>query len=200
MPTSAEEFASYLEQHRHAFEILSQQQQKELARLYMDVALTVKERAELIIEKKGLTYAQAKIRINSLLREALKLNKDLESVLNKSLIESAGLGTEFNKAVMQAYEDGLKKAGYIIPVFTGNKVVYGHDALTPYNDERDRITQRFFDDDTSEQERVEIIENFEVRYVYFGPWESSKGFDPENSHYLQEVYSNQRVKIFEVLI
>jgi hypothetical protein len=94
----------------------------------------------------------------------------------------------------------LKKAGYLIPVFTGNKVVYGHDALTPFNDERDRITQRFFDDDTSEQERVEIIENFEVQYIYFGPWESAKGFDPETSIYLHEVYSNDRVKIFEVLI
>jgi uncharacterized membrane protein len=94
----------------------------------------------------------------------------------------------------------LKKAGYLIPVFTGNKVVYGHDALTPFNDHRDFITQKFFDDDTSEQERVEIIESFEVRYIYYGPWESSKGFDPETSKYLHEVYSNQRVKIFEVLI
>ena len=94
----------------------------------------------------------------------------------------------------------LKKAGYVIPVFTGNKVLYGHDALTPFNDERDLITQKFFDGDTSEIERVEIIQNYEVKYIYYGPWESSKGFDPENSVYLQEVYTNERVIIFEVLI
>ena len=74
----------------------------------------------------------------------------------------------------------LKKAGYVIPVFTGNKVVYGHDALTPFNDERDRITQVFFDGDTSETERVAIIQKYEVKYIYYGPWESDNGFDPEN--------------------
>lgn len=94
----------------------------------------------------------------------------------------------------------LKKAGYVIPVFTGNKVVYGHDALTPFNDERDRIIQVFFDGDTSETERVAIIQKYEVKYIYYGPWESDKGFDPENSVYLSEVYTNERVIIFKVLL
>ncbi|MFX1520058.1 MAG: hypothetical protein ACFFCD_09055 [Promethearchaeota archaeon] len=94
----------------------------------------------------------------------------------------------------------LKKAGYLIPVFTGNKVLYGHDALTPFNDERDHTTQRFFDGGTSETERVEIIQQYQVKYIYYGPWESDKGFDPENSAYLREVYTNARVIIYEVLV
>jgi len=94
----------------------------------------------------------------------------------------------------------LKKAGYLIPVFTGNKVLYGHDALTPFNDERNRNSQRFFDGATSETERVEIIQKYKVEVYILCPWESDKGFDPENVAYLREVYTNERVTIFEVMV
>jgi len=105
------EFKAYLEKHRTKFVDLIDSQEKELARLYIQTAAEIKERAELIINKDGLSYAQAKIRINSLLREASRLSNNFEGVLNRSLIEASNLGMEINKISMSAYQESLKKEG-----------------------------------------------------------------------------------------
>lgn len=107
-----EDFKSYLERHRSKYVNLIELQEKELARLYIQAAAEIKERAELIINKEGLSYAQAKIRINSLLREASRLSNNFEGVLDKALIQSADLGSEVNKIAMSQYQKSLANEGY----------------------------------------------------------------------------------------
>ena len=108
----SDSFKQYLEKHRTKFVDLIQLQEKELARLYIATAAEIKERAESIINKEGLSYAQSKIRINSLLREASRLSNNFEGILDKALIESANLGSEVNKIAMSQYQKSLAKEGY----------------------------------------------------------------------------------------
>lgn len=117
-----ETFKQYLERHRAKFIKLTKQQEKELARLYIEAAANISERAEAIINKKSIDYAQARIRIRSLLREASKLTNDFEGLLNKSLIEAADLGQEAHKVIMQKYQDSLFEKGISVNL---KKVLFG---------------------------------------------------------------------------
>jgi len=108
----SDEFEKYLIKHRKDFITLTDLQEREIARLYIQAAAEIKERAKDIIGDKTLTAANAKIRINSLLREAARLTDNFQGVLDKALIESANLGKEVNKIAMSQYQASLKKAGY----------------------------------------------------------------------------------------
>ena len=105
------EYAKYLAKHRADFIKLTDIQNRELAKLYIQAAAEIKERAELIINKKGLTYAAAKIRIKSLLIEAGRLSDNFKGILDKSLIDSANLGTVVNKIIMKSYQESLAEEG-----------------------------------------------------------------------------------------
>ena len=106
-----ETYAQYYKRHQLNFIKLSDKQEAELAKLYIQAAGDIKARSKDILDKKGLTYAQAKIRINSLLREAARLTDDFKKILDKSLIETLDLSTEVNKLIMSGYEQSLKKQG-----------------------------------------------------------------------------------------
>lgn len=112
----SDEFKAYIESHRQKFLKLTAKQDKELARLFIETAGEIKARAELIIDKKSLTYAKAKIQINSLLREAARLSDNFEGVLDRALIEAADLGMEVNKISMSQYQRSLKANGVNIDI------------------------------------------------------------------------------------
>jgi hypothetical protein len=120
MATSKEEYAAYYLKHQKDFIKLTDLQERELARLYIEAAGEIKARAKDIINQKGLTYAQAKIRINSLLREAAKLSDNFEKLLDKSIIETVDLSTEVNKIILSDYAKAVKKAG---GKFTAGKIL-----------------------------------------------------------------------------
>ncbi len=105
------EYAEYYKKHQLDFIKLTEKQEAELAKLYISAAGDIKARAKDIINQKGLTAAQAKIRINSLLREAARLSDNFKKVLDKSLIETLDLSIEVNKLIMGQYEEALKKEG-----------------------------------------------------------------------------------------
>lgn len=107
----ANPYAEYLAKHRADFIKLTTQQDKELARLYIQAAGEIKARAESIVNKEGLSYAAAKIRIKSLLTEAGKLTDNFKGILDKSLIDTANLSTEVNKIIMSKYGKSLATEG-----------------------------------------------------------------------------------------
>ena len=107
----SETFKQYIERHRQKFLKLTEKQEKELARLFIEAAGDIKEKAQSILDKKSLSYAQAKIRINSLLRDAARLSDNFEGVLDRALIEAADLGMEVNKISMSQYQRSLKTNG-----------------------------------------------------------------------------------------
>jgi len=107
----SDEYKKYLLKHRVDFIKLTDKQNAELAKLYIQAAAEIKERAELIINKKGLTYAASKIRIKSLLIEASRLSDGFKTILDKSLIDSANLGKEVNALIMKSYQSSLASEG-----------------------------------------------------------------------------------------
>lgn len=107
----SEAYADYYKRHQLDFIKLSDLQEKELSRLYIQAAGEIKARAKDIIGQEGLTAAQARIRINSLLREAARLSNNFEKLLDKSIIESVDLSTEVNKIILSDYAKAVKAAG-----------------------------------------------------------------------------------------
>jgi hypothetical protein len=107
----ANEYLEYIKKHRLDFVKLTDKQDAQLARLYIQVAGNIKAQATSILDKSGLTYAQAKIRINSLLIEADRLSDGFTQILDKSLIDAADLGTEADKIMMSKYQSSLADNG-----------------------------------------------------------------------------------------
>ena len=134
----SDEFKAYIESHRQQFLKLTAKQEKELARLFIEVAGDIKEKAQSILDKKSLSYAQAKIRINSLLRDAARLSDNFEGVLDRALIEAADLGMEVNKISMSQYQRSLKTNGVnidmtrILSKVNADAVAYTYGKI--YND------------------------------------------------------------------
>lgn len=108
---TSEEYAKYYIKHQKDFITLTDLQEKELARLYIEAAGEIKARAKDILNQKTLTAANAKIRIKSLLREAARLSDGFEKLLDKSIIDSVDLGTEVNRIILADYTKAVKEAG-----------------------------------------------------------------------------------------
>jgi uncharacterized membrane protein len=59
--------------------------------------------------------------------------------------------------------------------------------------------EQFFSDQTDDKIRRQLIRDYEIRFVFYGPAENSLGgFDPSEADYLEKVYSSPTVEIFQV--
>ena len=92
----SDEFEKYILKNRKDFVALSAKQERELGRLYIQFAESIKKDAERIISKTSWSYSQKLKEINKLLKEADKLTGGFKRVLDKALIDSANLGQEVN--------------------------------------------------------------------------------------------------------
>ena len=103
------DFEAYLKQHRKDWYALTKAQEKRLARMYIEFAGKLKAEIPDILSKSLM--AEKKMALRRLLREAARLTNNFESVLDKALIESANLGVEANKFIMQSYQSSLMEHG-----------------------------------------------------------------------------------------
>ena len=102
--------------------------------------------------------------------------------------------TEWQETVLAGYETGNGLAGGI-----GHRVVLGHWAETvDYEAKREQVAA-FYAESTSEAERREMLERWDVHYVYFGPEERALGrFDLQAAPYLEPVFRRGEVVIYRV--
>jgi len=103
------DYAAYYKKHQADFLKLTDLQEKELARLYIEAAGEIKERAKGILNQKTLTAANAKIRIKSLLREAARLSDNFEKLLDKSIIDAVDLSTEVDRIILEDYSRAVSR-------------------------------------------------------------------------------------------
>ena len=103
MAYTPSEFKNYILRNRKDFIALSKLQDRELGRLYIQFAEYAKLEANKIVNTEGLTYATKQKLISQLLRRAADLTDDFKGVLDKALIDSAGLGKEVSKVIMEKY-------------------------------------------------------------------------------------------------
>ncbi len=86
--------------------------------------------------------------------------------------------------------------GLLIPAWAGNRVLYGHPFETIEAEEKRAQVKTFFARETEAQVRREILERYDVDYVFYGPQERASGADLEGLPFLTAVYRNDLVTIY----
>jgi uncharacterized membrane protein len=95
---------------------------------------------------------------------------------------------------------GEYQTGNLAAARAGNQVVVGHWAETIGYEEKVAEVARFFDAETGDEWRRELLARYNVAYVWVGPREQALGaFDPETAVYLQPVYQNETITIYGVM-
>jgi hypothetical protein len=95
---------------------------------------------------------------------------------------------------------GSYQTGNYVAAQAGQRVMLGHWAETVDFAGKETAVNQFFDGKTSDAWRQDMLVNFNVSYVWFGPREQALGdFDPETAVYLTKVYQNPTITIFYVL-
>lgn len=91
-------------------------------------------------------------------------------------------------------------AGNYLPVYSGNTVYIGH-ANTVRAEEKEVVVKRFFSGQMKADEAKTWLAQNNLQYVFFGPQEKEDGGVVELHKvypFIQEVYSNSFVKIYNV--
>jgi hypothetical protein len=102
--------------------------------------------------------------------------------------------TQPSDIVLSSYE-----VGNYIPVRAGNRVFLGHGPETIHAEEKGDIVRRFFQAQTSDAYREEILRRYNIAYLFHGPAEKALGdFQPATRLYLEEAFANGRYTIYEV--
>ncbi len=101
------------------------------------------------------------------------------------------------------YADGVLAAystSTIIPARAGVRVLLGHPSETVSVEDRTADVQRFFQADTPDEWRRDLLKRFQLDYVFYGLNEQRLGgFVPSQAAYLTEVYSEQGIHIYRVM-
>ena len=95
----------------------------------------------------------------------------------------------------------LYDSGNLLPAYADVRPFVGHGPETVNSDEKRAQADRFFDGQTNDTWRLDLLRRFDVTYVYYGPKEQTNGaFDPHQVDYLEKIYDEAGVQIFKVLL
>lgn len=86
-----------------------------------------------------------------------------------------------------------------IPVWAGNRVLYGHPFETVKAGEKYAEAHAFFEEKTTAAERERILRENGIDYVFFGPQERKSGADLSGLPFLERVYAGGEVEILRAL-
>jgi hypothetical protein len=89
--------------------------------------------------------------------------------------------------------------GQYIPVLTGAHAFLGHWAQTLDFNGKSAMVEEFFDESTHDARRQQILEQYSVDYVFYGPMEQALGtYNPDHSPFLTPVFSAPLVKVYAI--
>lgn len=95
---------------------------------------------------------------------------------------------------------GSYQTGNYLAAQAGRRVMLGHWAETVDFVNKEAAVDQFFAPSSSETWRQDLLQQFDVDFVWFGPREQKLGaFDPAKASYLAPVYQNEFITIFSVL-
>ncbi|MFL7794403.1 MAG: hypothetical protein AB8I69_19835 [Anaerolineae bacterium] len=133
----------------------------------------------------GLTLAAGK-RAPSMFQSA-----DLLAVM-----DWLGENSEWDETVLAGFG-----TGNLIPARIGHRVVLGHWMETVDYEEKQAAVVRFYDAETPEAERREMLEEWGVVYVFYGAGERSLGdFDPATVDWLELAFQSGEVAVYRVML
>jgi hypothetical protein len=91
--------------------------------------------------------------------------------------------------------------GNFVPTRAAIHVVLGLDPETVDFDTKSRQVQSFFSGDASDAERRALLEQYQVRFVLYGPNERALGdFDPQTVTYLQQAAEFNTYLVYAVVL
>ena len=106
-----------------------------------------------------------------------------------------GEQTEPLDTVLAAYGTGS-----YIPARINHRVFAGYWAETAHFDAKLEMVARFFQEETPDTWRVQLLQENAIAYIFYGPREAALGdFDPADSAYVSPVFANELVTIYRVL-
>ncbi|MCB9449928.1 MAG: hypothetical protein H6672_00725 [Anaerolineaceae bacterium] len=89
--------------------------------------------------------------------------------------------------------------GEFVPALTGGRSFLGHWAQTLDFQNKRVLVAAFFNPATTDAQRQEMLDQYSVDYVYYGPEEAALGaYDPAEAPFLTEIYANDDVTIYAV--
>jgi len=102
--------------------------------------------------------------------------------------------TESSETVLGAYGTGS-----YLPARAGNRVFVGYWAETKDFSRKMEMVHNFFAGETGDAWRRELLDEYGVVYVFYGPRERELGsYSPSSSGYLEPVFGNELVTIYRV--
>jgi len=111
-------------------------------------------------------------------------------------VDWLGENTSWEETVLAGFE-----AGSLIPARIGHRVVLGHWMETVDFEGKREAVARFFAADTRDVERLALLEEWEVTYVFHGPEERTLGgFDPGSVPWLKQTYQAGEVAVYRVVL
>lgn len=98
--------------------------------------------------------------------------------------------------VLATYE-----TGNVLPVYANVRSFVGHGPETVNSAEKREQANRFFDSRVDDAWRIDLLRQFNVAFVFYGPSEQTAGdFAPAQAFYLEKIYDNGTVQIFRVVL
>jgi len=90
--------------------------------------------------------------------------------------------------------------GSYIPARISHRVFVGYWAETARNEEKIGMVDQFFQEETPDAWRAELLEEYGIAYLFYGPREALLGsFHPSDSALLSPIFGNELVTIYRVL-
>jgi hypothetical protein len=91
--------------------------------------------------------------------------------------------------------------GNYIPARIGHRVFWGHWNLTIDFVSKRQLAETFFQSETDDAARRELLQTCSIAYLFYGPQERALGdFKPEEKPYLKKTFSNSEFSIYQVVI
>lgn len=92
-----------------------------------------------------------------------------------------------------------RSMGDFIQSYSGNKAFLVQWSQTLRYPEKRELVSKFFNENTTDQDREAILKEYDIDYVFYSSFESSIGkFNPEGVSYLRRVFTSGDVNIYRV--
>ena len=112
-----------------------------------------------------------------------------------TLFETLGSRARPGEVVLTSF-----KTGNILPAWAPLRVVIGHGPESANLASLQPQVEAFYQAQTSDAERLELLQTYHVRYVFWGPDERSLGaWNPQDAAYLSLVSQSGEYAVYEVL-
>jgi len=93
------------------------------------------------------------------------------------------------------------RTGNELPAFAPIHVMIGHGPEIANGTVLEEKIKRFFQSETTDEDRLHLLQEFDVHYVVWGPHERAMGdWNPKSSANLERVFTNPSYTIFQVLM